>query len=159
MIEYALNKNDGLLKRTREIVCEGAVWSNGYISLSNGRSFIVSEAFVDYCSGNGFHFHIPGEYSGFANAVGHILKLCPGLDQYPRLTIKHDRRESYYVFLTEANKGVAFSGSMDAADGPWARPWDDGLYEDKDLLGVGINVDAKCAKMVAVCKNAKEAME
>ena len=44
---------------------------------------------------------------------------------------------------------------MEGEHGPWARPWEDGFYVDEDLLGDGLSVDARCAKMVAVCKTAK----
>lgn len=151
MIEFSLKKN------RRELKHQGVVWDNGGVSLSNGLWFDCYEA-VDVAYGNELSFCIPGEYQRFADAVGHILMLCSGHEQYPRLTIERDRYESFYVFLTEEDKGIAFSGSLDGADGPWARPWVDGSSVDEDLLGVGLSVDEKCAKMVAVCKTAKAAM-
>lgn len=151
MIEFVLKTHK------RAVECQGVVWDNGSVSLSNGIWFGCYEA-VDVAYGERLLFSIPGEYQGFADTVGHILMLCPGHERYPRLTIENGRDEHCYVFLTEEDKGIAFSGSMDADDGPWARPWMDGHFEDKDLLGCGLTVDAKCAKMVAVCKTAKAAM-
>lgn len=151
MIEFSLKKN------RRELKHQGVVWDNGGVSLSNGLWFDSYEALTVVC-GEELSFCIPGEYQRFADAVEHILTLCSGHERYPRLTIERDRSGYFYVFLTDEDNGVAFSGSLDGADGPWARPWVDGSSVDEDLLGVGINVDAKCAKMVAVCKTAKAAM-
>jgi hypothetical protein len=152
MIEFSLkNKNGRWLKH------QGVVWDNGGVSLSNGLWFDCYEA-VDVAHGEELFFCIPGEYQRFADAVGHILMLCSGHERYPRLTIQHDRGESYYVFLIDENNGIAFSGSLDDADGPWARPFYEGFYVDEDLLGSGLTVDAKCAKMVAVCKTEKAEM-
>lgn len=150
MIEFVLKTHK------RAVECQGVVWDNGSVSLSNGSWLDCYEG-VDVAYGDRLLFSIPGEYDKFAETVGQILMLCPGHERYPRLTIEHDRGESYYVFLTEHDKGVAFS--MGGDYGPWARPWMDGYFEDEDLLGVGLTVDAKCAKMVAVCNTAKAAMD
>jgi len=151
MIEFSLKKN------RREVKHQGVVWDNGGVSLSNGLWFDCYEDLTVVC-GEELSFSIPGEYQKFADAVGHILMLCSGHERYPRLTIERERHESYYVFLTDETNGIAFSGSLDDADGPWARPFYEGAYEDEDLLGSGLTVDEKCAKMVEVCKTAKAGM-
>ena len=135
---------DFTMKDKGGIWCQGVVWDDGSVSLSNGLHFISFREARTFC-GKEVKFCIPGIYVGLAEVVEEALMLCPGKDKYPRMTVHGECPNDYFVFATGEESGVAFS--RDACDSTWVREWDGCGPHGEDFLGSDGTWVEKCSRI------------